>query len=186
MFPPPIAQSRSGGGGGGLKKVVLVAGGMGINPLMSMLSFIGEQGAGPNGLDGVEVRMLYTVHEPFGIDGGGGAGAREGAEILFLERIVGLFESGRVKGKLGLFLTGGGERGGVEKQTVSCSGSVEVPFLRRRVTVGDVEEAVGDDKEAVAVYVCGVPSMTDEFVESLTSPHGLGMDPARVLFEKWW
>jgi NAD(P)H-flavin reductase len=54
------------------------------------------------------------------------------------------------------------------------------------MTVGDVEEAVGEDKAAAVVYVCGVPGMTDEFVEALVSPDGFGMDPERVLFEKWW
>jgi hypothetical protein len=110
--------------------------------------------------------------------------------VLFLERIVGLFESGRIKGGLRLFLTGGGTAGDGEgeggKGVVTCSGGVDVPFLRRRMTVGDVEDAVGRDKEAALVYVCGVPGMTDEFVDALVSPEGFGMERGRVLFEKWW
>ncbi len=146
---------------------------MGINPLVSMLSYIGEQ----SGL-GVEVRVLYGVKDPGVCEG-------EGERVLFLERMAGLFESGRVKGGLRLFLTGGGDPT-VSGDVVRCSSGVEVPFARRRITLGDVEEAVGGDKEASVVYVCGVPSMTDEFVEALVSPEGFGMEKRRVLFEKWW
>jgi hypothetical protein len=65
-------------------------------------------------------------------------------------------------------------------------GEVRVPCLRRRMTVEDVEEAVGEEKDTAVVYVCGVPGMTDEFVRALVAPKGFGMDPKRVLFEKWW
>ena len=176
-----------------VRKVVLVAGGMGINPLMSMLSFIGEQEEEEGGecwRDKVEVRVLYSVQDPGG--GGSGDGDRDGAGILFLERIVDLFENGKVRGGLRLFLTGGGsasarEGGDAEREVVRCSSSgVDVPFLKRRVTISDVEEAVGEDKETTVVYVCGVPTMTDEFVEALVSPEGLGMEEDRVKFEKWW
>ena len=54
---------------------------------------------------------------------------------------------------------------------------------------GDIVSALGRDKKESAVYVCGVPTMTDEFVKLLTSSEesgGLGMDEDRVLFEKWW
>jgi hypothetical protein len=154
---------------------------MGINPLVSMLSFIGEEEEREMG--GWEVRVLYGVR---GSGGGGGGGEGVGEEILFLERIVGLFRSGRVRGGLRLFLTGGGGGNSEGQDVVKCRDGAEVPFLRRRMTVGDVEEAVGKDKEAAVVYVCGVPTMTDEFVEALVSPEGFGMDRSRVLYEKWW
>jgi NAD(P)H-flavin reductase len=54
------------------------------------------------------------------------------------------------------------------------------------MTVQDVEDAVGGDRDATVVYVCGVPAMTDEFVGALVSPEGFGIDRTRVLFEKWW
>ncbi len=208
MFPPPPRIDRQirlendeRGIGCGIvlarprlvRKVVMVAGGMGINPLMSMLSFIGEyeeevEDGGKCWRDLVEVRVLYSVQDP---GGGGGDGVRDAARILFLERIVELFESGKVKGGLRLFLTGGGsasggEGGDAEREVVRCSSGVDVPFWGRRVAIRDVEEAVGEDKEATMVYVCGVPTMTDEFVEALVSPEGLGMEANRVMFEKWW
>jgi len=119
---------------------------------------------------------LYAVKDP---------GEEDGGKVLFLERMAGLFESGKVKGELRLFLTGG-EGAASAGDLMRCRDGVEVPFLRRRVTLRDVEEAVGEDKEAAVVYVCGVPSMTDEFVEALVSPDRFGMDKRRVLFEKWW
>ncbi|KAH6845553.1 hypothetical protein B0I37DRAFT_434772 [Chaetomium sp. MPI-CAGE-AT-0009] len=183
-----------------LRRVVLVAGGMGINPLVSMLSWIAEAGEGAQEGVGMragveEVRVLYSVKDP-----GDGCGGRS---ILFLERMAGLFASGRVRGGVRLFLTGGG--GGVGSVAAAASsvsagggggdgprglvvggGEFGVPCLRRRMTVGDVEEAIGGEKEAAVVYVCGVPGMTDEFVEALVAPDGFGMDPRRVLFERWW
>ncbi|KAI1288650.1 hypothetical protein F5Y03DRAFT_81175 [Xylaria venustula] len=64
-----------------------------------------------------------------------------------------------------------------------------IPFHPRRCTVeDDVATAIGNPRFAV-VYVCGVPDMTDEFVAKLTGPQssgGLGMEPHRVLCEKWW
>ncbi|AEO62735.1 uncharacterized protein THITE_2038515 [Thermothielavioides terrestris NRRL 8126] len=175
VFPPPAAALAPPP----LRKAVFVAGGMGINPLMSMLSFIGEQ---RDRWAGLEVRVLYSVRDP-----------RHASEILFLERIVGLFESGSVKGGLRLFLTGGTAPSSVqdgntrgEKDVVRCNNGAKVPFLRRRMSVSDVEQAVGEDKEAAVVYICGVPLMTDQFVEALVSPAGLGMQQKRVLFEKWW
>lgn len=201
-LPPPSSSSSAV-----LRKVVLVAGGMGVNPLVSMLSWIGEMQGAAEAADSceMEVRVLYSVRDPDAAGAGPDSdahavcadGPRDGRRILFLERIVRLFERGRVRGGLRLFLTAGGTlRGGGgsyadsgEKRdggVVSCAGGVGVPFLRRRMAVRDVEEAVGRDKEAAVVYICGVPTMTDEFVQALVSPEGFGMDKRRVLCEKWW
>lgn len=147
---------------------------MGINPLMSMLSWIGEpkqQGRGEE----LEVRMLYGVRD---------SRDQAGQQILFLERIVDVFEKAGVKGGVELFLTGD-EGTDKRREVVECNG-VDVPVQRRRMTVRDVEEAVGEDKQSAVVYICGVPAMTDEFVEALVSSQGFGMEQRRVLFEKWW
>ncbi|SPQ21772.1 bd3b671e-2a23-4bf1-95b6-53afe3ed412c [Thermothielavioides terrestris] len=56
VFPPPAAALAPPP----LRKAVFVAGGMGINPLMSMLSFIGEQ---RDRWAGLEVRVLYSFVE---------------------------------------------------------------------------------------------------------------------------
>ncbi|KAK3299385.1 uncharacterized protein B0H64DRAFT_472527 [Chaetomium fimeti] len=213
-LPPPTAPTTStttNDTTAPVRRLVLVAGGMGINPLVSMLSHIAEQGGddddGPQagiGVEVEEVRVLYSVKEP---EPEPEPGNSTGGAILFLERMAGLFGSGRVRGGVRVFLTGGGGRGGVgsavgDAVTAGGGGGVGdgpgglgveggderfgVPCVRRRMTVGDVEEAVGEEKEAAVVYVCGVPGMTDEFVEALVAQEGFGMDPRRVLFEKWW
>ncbi|KAK1760983.1 hypothetical protein QBC47DRAFT_368756 [Echria macrotheca] len=61
---------------------------------------------------------------------------------------------------------------------------VDIPVRRRRITLGDIKAVLGDDIDDAVVYICGVPTMTDDFVGGLVGE--LGMDPGRVLFEKWW
>lgn len=120
------------------------------------------------------VEFLYSMRDP-------GEGHRDPKEMLFLERLAGLFGPGRLQGDLKLFLTtpgGGGGEGRIP--------SLDLAFEQRRITVQDVGEAIGADKRSAVVYVCGVPRMTDEFVEKLTSPAGLGLEPHKVLYEKWW
>lgn len=129
------------------------------------------------------VEFLYSTRDP-----GGGEGKHDASKILFLDRLTRIFNSGggggALKGRLGLFLTPGGGAGTAgEGDGRDLQG---IPFNSRRITVEDIAEALGDDKRFAVVYVCGVPAMTDEFVEKLTSPHGLGLQPHRVLYEKWW
>lgn len=157
-----------------IRRVILVAGGVGINPLVSMLSAMAED----ENKD-LDVRFLYSLRDPKPAEG------RDPARMLFLERIADVFASGRVKGGLQLFLTGGGSAEKGEDGTISWKGG-EIPFRGRRITRDDLREAVGEDKEMALVYVCGVPRMTDDFVEWLKSEDGLGMPPERVLCEKWW
>lgn len=155
-----------------IRRVVLVAGGVGINPLVSMLSAMAEDEDGKD----LDVRFLYSLRDP------GPAEGRDPARMLFLERIADMFSSGRVKGGLQLYLTGAGRAEKREDGIISWRGG-EIPFRGRRITRDDLREAVGEDREATLVYVCGVPRMTDEFVEWLKSKDGLCMPPERVLCE---
>ncbi|TLD16737.1 uncharacterized protein PgNI_02376 [Pyricularia grisea] len=181
-----------------LRRVVFVAGGMGVNPLVSMVSHMAEQDRGEAG---PEVRFLYSLRAP------GGKGRREGADgMLFLNRLADLFARDSLQGRLQLFLTlaagddedDGGE--GQRQQTytdmngneveadgvVSCN-EVDVPFHRRRITKADLVEAIGPEPKHAVVYICGVPTMTDEMVKYLTDKDaGIGLDTDRVKFEKWW
>ncbi|KAI1079256.1 NADH-cytochrome b-5 reductase [Whalleya microplaca] len=170
VWPPPGINVRA------LRRVVFVAGGVGVNPLVSMVGALAESGEGC----GFDVRFLYSVKDP-------SSEPRQASRILFLERLAAIFREGKVKGKLQLFLTGGsGDGDGVVSSSSESGG--EIPFQGRRMTVDDVEEAVGGaaEKRHAVVYVCGVPTMTDDFVQKLTDPQGLGMEPYRVLCEKWW
>lgn len=170
VFPPP---PETGIDSSTLRRVVFIAGGVGVNPLMSMLSVLAEAPPRPPSRD-LEVYFLYSMRDP--------GPPRDVKHMLFLERIARVFRPGGLKGGLRLFLTGGG--GGVLRETVIVG--LDVPFEPRRIDIDDVALAAGDHKKDAAVYVCGPPAMTDGFVEELTSKDGLAMDTERVLFEKWW
>ncbi|KAI1112592.1 hypothetical protein F5Y14DRAFT_421157 [Nemania sp. NC0429] len=204
VWPPPGVNVRA------LRRVVFVAGGMGVNPLVSMLSSLASSSSSPpaaaRGGD-FEVHFLYSLRDPCG--GAGGRGRREAGKMLFLDRIARVFREGRVKGRLEVFLTTGSNgaeeaQGEKEKEGSGGDGDREnviawgdenedppIPFHPRRCTVeDDVVKAVGGtpaERRFAVVYVCGVPAMTDEFVATLTDRRrGLGMEPHRVLCEKWW
>ncbi|KAK3491410.1 hypothetical protein B0T13DRAFT_73777 [Neurospora crassa] len=166
-----------------LRKVVLVAGGVGINPLMSILSAIADDVKHGNVSEICEMTMLYSMKDP--------GPPRDVTKMLFLERLAWLFAKRMVRGTFRLFLTrpldnqqrvavsniGGG--------MVNCHG-FEVKFASRRISLSDIASSVGDDRDSAVVYVCGVPTMTDEMVEKLVSNDGLGMKRDRIFFEKWW
>lgn len=177
VWPPPGVPD-SNDAAARPRRVVFVAGGVGVNPLVSMLGALA--GGSEDATAAWDVQFLYSLKDP-------GPGHRDPARMLFLPRLVGLFGSGRLRGRLQLFLTGGDPKpdDDDEEETLAC-GEVCVPVTRRRMTVQDVEAAVGDRARDAVVYVCGVPGMTDSFVEALRDLNGLAMEPSRVLCEKWW
>ncbi|KAK3403121.1 hypothetical protein B0T20DRAFT_474917 [Sordaria brevicollis] len=162
-----------------LRKVVLVAGGVGINPLISILSAIADDMKGGKLPDGCEVTMLYSMKDP--------GPPRNVEKMLFVERIAELFAKEDVRGMFRLFLTGphGTQESNMKDAIVDCHGFI-VKFANRRISLEDISSAIGGDKSSAVVYVCGVPTMTDEMVEKLVSDDGLAMARDRVLFEKWW
>ncbi|KAI9055316.1 hypothetical protein LZ554_000276 [Drepanopeziza brunnea f. sp. 'monogermtubi'] len=163
---------------GGIRRVVFVAGGVGINPLISMLNSIVEAKESSGGDDerGFEVRFLYSVRALEGADG-------ESEEILFLDRLRRLFARLGGEGELRLFVTGAGEAAAAAAAEEAQGFTVE----RRRIRKSDLEDALGSsasERGGTVCYVCGVPRMTDEFVDLATRVEG--MDKSRVLSEKWW
>lgn len=179
---------------------------------MSMLSSVAELSPSHEDVkDDIHVHFLYSAKDP----ASDGPLDAKSSMILFLDRIVQLFypqaqkvsplDSGgnsSVTGDFKLFLTGApntindqdvateNERNNALLPHLPClDGRIHIPYHRRRISKEDVVSALGEDKKDSAVYVCGVPTMTDEFAKLLTSPEesgGLGMDADRVLFEKWW
>lgn len=151
-----------------------MAGGVGINPLMSILSHISERS-----VQDIKVSFLYSVKSP--------EEPRREEEILFLHRILCCFSSGGVAGDLELFLTGlkKAENGEGRNVLVSNDGQ-EVEFQRRRITKEDLLRVLGtvDERSDTVCYICGVPTMTDELVE--VARQAEGMDSRHVLFERWW
>ncbi|PSR80595.1 hypothetical protein BD289DRAFT_61896 [Coniella lustricola] len=197
-----------------LRKIVLVAGGVGINPLISIASHILSTSTSSNGpASRLTVEILYSMRDP-------GEGNRVASKMLFVERLADMFGAlaptfdhdandntnrdgvetkahvdstmkPTLKGHLKVFITSGTteakqEAGDGNDHGNSGIGGTALSFTPRRITIDDISQAIGPDKRFCAVYVCGVPTMTDEFVEKLTSPTGLGLERHRVLSEKWW
>ncbi|KAI9737695.1 MAG: hypothetical protein M1818_005699 [Claussenomyces sp. TS43310] len=163
---PPSTHIRE------VKRYVFIAGGVGVNPLMSIISHLGQIQNLP-----YEIRFIYTVKDP--------RPTGKVSEILFLNRLAKLFGSGKVKGELILYLTP------ASTMTSQQDGSIEteegkVRYKNRRMTNADVLDVLGPVKERgrTVCYVCGIPTMTDELVEF--SQQAEGMDPHNVLFERWW
>lgn len=153
--------------GGEVKRVVFVAGGVGINPLMSILSHLSQQDPLP-----FDIKFLYMLRDP--------GEERMGDSILFMERLVKVFNLLEKEKSLQVFLTSGDGDG-----VINCNEN-EVPFKGRRITEKDLEEALGpvEGRKGTVVYICGVPVMTDELVKAAKGADG--MDERHVLCEKWW
>ncbi|KAM3564888.1 hypothetical protein MY1884_000488 [Beauveria asiatica] len=156
----------------GIRRIVLVAGGVGINPLVSMLSYLADESKTLN----IRVSLMYATKVPE--DGGLGG-------VLFLNRIVDLFRRDQVAGEVELFLTGPVFR--IRDVTAVRTGQVDIRLGRmtREDLVSKI--SVSSSTNDTLVYVCGPPAMTDYFVDILTAP-GMAsiIDAACVKSEKWW
>lgn len=121
---------------------------------------------GPGKLGGVSKRVRVLYSSKRGTDANG-----EKERVLFEERLRSIadryVEGDDVDFRYRFFETGAAAGTG-------------------RITHEDLLDAVGDEamRKRTLVYVCGVPKMTDEFVELLRGLDGL--DERRVLCEKWW
>lgn len=140
-----------------------------------MLSVIAEEKKNtPEGKVGFKIVFLYTVRNSVDSDG-------RSEDILFLSRLREIFGILGEEGDFRLFVTGeeGNEGGlGVDSKSLRVQ--------RRRIEESDLKDALGESerREGTVVYVCGVPGMTDRFVELAGKAEG--MDEKRVLSEKWW
>jgi predicted ferric reductase len=159
--------------------VVFVAGGVGINPIVSMLNHLAEVHKLRRDL-GFRITLLYTTRD---------LGVANATEILYLKRLDQNFQTFGRNSEMKLFLT---SRDRVPKDRVavddliSYDGGAPISVQRRRITEDDLLDALGpvEERSKTVCYVCGFPSMTDEFVEKAQQAEG--MDRENVLFEKWW
>lgn len=165
VFPPPGKTSA------GIRRVVFVAGGVGINPLMSILSSIAE-----GSFDG-DVRILYASKLPQG-------GVKD---VLFLPRIAEQFKQGRLRGRLRVFATGAPLDSHPQDGVGEELEKADIDIQAGRFSHDDLRAAIGrEEQDSCVVYVCGPPTMTDEIVEMMTSAEGLGLQKCQVMTEKWW
>lgn len=161
-----------------IDRAVFIAAGVGINPIMSMLSAMALRAPGWVGGMVRNVRVLYAARR------------MQDEEVLFEDRLSSMAEKYRV-GHAGdkltevhfeftMFETSGPSGKSEEKKSSATKREY------RRITRDDLTAALGPEKERAntLVYTCGPPEMTDHFVAFLQkSP---GMDEKRVLCEKWW
>lgn len=164
-WPPPTLDPRR------IDRLVLIAAGVGINPLISIFSHLIRSRSRPR-----EIHFLYGTKTDSEMDP---------QRILFLPRLtdlVGIESDPKVT--LRLFLTGIGSEGPIEH------GKLPNKTFARRLSKDDLMKAIdgygaqGSDRSATVCYVCGPAKMTDETVAFLQKQSG--MDEERVLCEKWW
>ncbi|KAJ5281180.1 hypothetical protein N7478_006552 [Penicillium angulare] len=165
-----------------VENVVLIAGGVGINPLISILSHLGQiQSDHP-----LDIHFLYSTR----LSEDQATGTQESAmdQILFLPRLRHII---RVHGSrshlrisLDLFLTNSAVA------RFSIKSPADFKIHTRRINDGDIRSAIGSQKGEIdtrgtVAYVCGPPVMTDELVARAQEMLGEG-GTQRVFFEKWW
>ncbi|KAJ5729814.1 Riboflavin synthase-like beta-barrel [Penicillium malachiteum] len=176
VWPPNGLNAKN------VKNVVLIAGGVGINPLISILSHLNQiQNAQP-----LNVHFLYSSRVPQNQDTKATDFILD--QILFLPRLRQIIRSqgpsSRLHLSLSLFLTNASKAG------FSLESPADLTIYPRRIRDEDLRLAIEgqrgelDPQETVA-YVCGPPAMTDELVEQMQEILGEG-GSQRVFFEKWW
>ncbi|KAF5877787.1 putative oxidoreductase nad-binding domain-containing protein 1 protein [Botrytis fragariae] len=188
-------------------RVVFIAGGMGINPLMSMISYIhaelgenkkrGEgkkvegkevddetkRNAEEKRCENLEVKFLYSTKVPASIPAEGDRRGGETEEaILFLDRLQEIFKK-REQWDLQLFATGSSQ------DTIKLSKTTpnsNMETHHQRISNNDIDLILGtmEEKSRTIIYICGPPTMTDSMVSYIRNLPGI--DPSRVLCEKWW
>ncbi|KAJ5679548.1 Riboflavin synthase-like beta-barrel [Penicillium macrosclerotiorum] len=177
VWPPTGVDLHS------VKNVILIAGGVGINPLISILSHLNNQSQPPQPLD---IHFLYSSRVPQEHESSLDAVLDQ---VLFLARLRQIIrsqsQSHRLRISVDLFLTNL-----ASNHLTSSDIPADLVIHPRRISRQDLHSAVAgrdgklDPQNAVA-YVCGPPKMTDEMVELLKGNLGEGGEE-RVFFEKWW
>lgn len=183
VFPPPGIEFKK------IKRVIFVAGGVGINPFMSMMSYINQE------YPDLETRLIYSTKVP--------SRETDPTEVLFLNEILELFRIPRsisTKDRIELFYTGtwdGSDMGtrsdalihplmSLTLPQIDSTTEVPVTAWTHRIDDSALRSAVGNEKEARATvfYVCGPPDMTDSMVKFIKDQPAV--NEKHVLCEKWW
>jgi len=175
VYPPPHLDLRR------IERLVLIAGGVGINPLISIFTSLiqVQESQRPK-----EIHFLYGTKTP--------TSDMDPQSMLFLTRLIDLVAAAAdpVNVTLSLFLTNTGYEDGERIE----HGKLPNRTYAKRIGKGDLVGALdgwrgkgaqgGAGREDTVCYVCGPQRMTDEFVEVLRGQEG--MSEERVLCEKWW
>ncbi|EFQ98657.1 hypothetical protein MGYG_01679 [Nannizzia gypsea CBS 118893] len=203
VWPPPNGMALDK-----IRNVVFVAGGVGINPLISMISYIYRtRSCLPSP---TRIHFLYSTRIPLSSAPMNVAMPNEtvdkmpfaaASKILFLDRLQHISRNwNQTENDINpldvqLFLTNlplaNGEGNKVDVHPDILDTNSQITVHGRRITAGDLRKAVGENEELrsrTVCYVCGPPAMTDEFVKELKS-FIINEDEearGRVFYEKWW
>lgn len=143
-----------------LRHVLFIAGGVGINPLVSMLRHVEATDTWT-----AKVTFAYSVKTP--------EGGLNADRVLFLNELMRLQDAAGGRLEVKLFMTGSQEQ----------APDGFPAFSKGRMSTAALGGWVEDAQQTMA-YVCGPPEMTDEVVGALRE--SVGMAEERVLCEKWW
>ncbi|KAF2820062.1 hypothetical protein CC86DRAFT_361677 [Ophiobolus disseminans] len=183
VWPPPGIDINK------IKRVIFIAGGVGINPMMSMLTYINQN------YPALQIRLLYSTKVP--------SHETTPDQVLFLPRILDTFRiprTERTNDRVELYFTGTSDGlpiGRRDEQVIrplmeltlpKIDSETEVPVVAWTHRIDDLalSSAVGSKSEAkgTVFYVCGPPDMTDEIVGFLKAEENVVGE--QVLCEKWW
>lgn len=122
-----------------------------------------------------EIKFMYSVRNPT---------SGELSKVQFLERIQREIKTIGSQAKFQLFLTGRAQQDGFENGIESFD--TDLNIQPRRITKDDLLQSLGpvNERKDTVCYICGVPGMTDEFIEIVKNADG--MEKKNILFEKWW
>jgi len=156
--PPSPRSSNSLSSPISAESLFLVAGGVGINPILSILEEFSANVNKGTISSTAKATLLYS------------ASKRE--ELLFKDRIDSLVKS--VPGVVvDYFVT--------RETPPPVSTESTSPYIWRRISKSDLKtKLAGHSSQS---YLCGPPSMIDSLVESLRD---IGVADERIHFEKWW
>nr|XP_008982118.2 oxidoreductase NAD-binding domain-containing protein 1 [Callithrix jacchus]XP_008982119.2 oxidoreductase NAD-binding domain-containing protein 1 [Callithrix jacchus]XP_008982120.2 oxidoreductase NAD-binding domain-containing protein 1 [Callithrix jacchus]XP_008982121.2 oxidoreductase NAD-binding domain-containing protein 1 [Callithrix jacchus]XP_008982122.2 oxidoreductase NAD-binding domain-containing protein 1 [Callithrix jacchus]XP_008982123.2 oxidoreductase NAD-binding domain-containing len=150
--PQPAEASRN---------LVLIAGGVGINPLLSILrhaaDLLREQANKEHGYEIGTIKLFYS--------------AKNISELLFKKNILDLVNEFPEKIACSLYVT---------KQTTQISAELKPYITEGRITEKEIRDHIS--KETL-FYICGPPPMTDFFSKQLENNH---VPKEHINFEKWW
>nr|XP_020758108.1 oxidoreductase NAD-binding domain-containing protein 1 isoform X1 [Odocoileus virginianus texanus] len=143
------------------RNLMLIAGGVGINPLLSILRHAAdlhrERASKGRGYEMGTVRLLYS--------------AKDTSELLFKKNILDLVNEFPEKIACSFHVT---------KQTTQISADLRPYITEGRITEKEIRDHIS--KETL-FYICGPPPMTDFFSKELESSR---VPREHICFEKWW
>ncbi|TKA76757.1 hypothetical protein B0A55_03649 [Friedmanniomyces simplex] len=159
VWPPPRLDVTK------IDRLVLVAGGVGINPLISIFSHLIRSVTSPR-----EIHFIYMSRVA------PSSGDIDPQSILFLPRLMDLVAAiaDPINVTLSLFLTGAAAEGAAtDDRGIIEHGKLPNRTFGHRVTEADLVRAIDGykapvygpehDRQGTVCYVCGPPRMTDEF-----------------------